>query len=206
MTHPIDVVTQSLELAGHGLSASEVARRVGVPRATVRDWLAGRVPARVPAHYGTTPGACGACGGVHDLDALPASYVYLLGMYLGDGCLSAHPRGVFKLRISLDARYPGIAEECERAIRAVMPRNRIGYVGYGTWRELFTYSKSWPCLFPQHGPGRKHEHSFANVSEDIKGIVSSVRRPRCKRGRLLLSHAGIRTGGTARRRRRRPTF
>jgi hypothetical protein len=27
-------------------------------------------------------------------------------MYLGDGCLSAHPRGVFKLRISLDARYP----------------------------------------------------------------------------------------------------
>jgi hypothetical protein len=170
MTHPIDVATQSLELAGHGLSASEVARRVGVPRATVRDWLAGRVPARVPAHYGTTPGACGACGGVHDLDALPASYVYLLGMYLGDGCLSAHPRGVFKLRISLDARYPGIAEECERAIRAVMPRNRIGYVGYGTWRELFTYSKSWPCLFPQHGPGRKHEHSFANVSEDIKGI------------------------------------
>jgi hypothetical protein len=102
MTHPVDVVTQSLELAGHGLSTSEVARRVGVPRATVRDWLAGRVTARYEA--GGT--ACTTCRGVHDLDALSAAYVYLLGVYLGDGCLSAHPRGVFKLRISLDARYP----------------------------------------------------------------------------------------------------
>jgi len=22
---------------------------------------------------------------------------------------------------------------------------------------IFSYSKHWPCLFPQHGPGRKHE-------------------------------------------------
>jgi hypothetical protein len=123
MTHPIDVATQSLELAGHGLSASEVARRVGVPRATVRDWLAGRVPARVPAHYGTTPGACGACGGVHDLDALPASYVYLLGMYLGDGCLSAHPRGVFKLLEELAMPVP--AARAGPQARALL-RERLG--------------------------------------------------------------------------------
>jgi hypothetical protein len=167
MTHPIDVVTQSLELAGDGLSTSEVARRVGVPRATVRDWRAGRVPA---GYEDGGPG-CASCGAPHDLDALGASYVYLLGMYLGDGCMSAHPRGVFKLRISLDARYPGIAEECERAIRAVMPRNRIGRVGYGTWHELFAYSKSWPCLFPQHGPGRKHEREIA-LAEWQQGLVA----------------------------------
>ena len=23
--------------------------------------------------------------------------------------------------------------------------------------EVSSYSKSWPCLFPQHGPGKKHE-------------------------------------------------
>ncbi len=157
MTRPFDLVKQSLALAGDGLSTSEVARRVGVPRSTVRDWLAGRVPAR----YERGGTGCPACGSVHDLAALPAAYAYLLGIYLGDGCLSAHPRGVFKLRISLDARYPGIAEECERAMRAVMPKNRIGYVGYGTWQELYAYSKSWPCLFPQHGPGRKHEREIA---------------------------------------------
>jgi Homeodomain-like domain len=167
MTHPTDLVTRTLELAREGLSTSEVARRVGVPRATVRDWPAGRLPARW--HRGGT--ACQECRAVHDLDALPASYVYLLGMYLGDGCLSAHPRGVFKLRISLDARYPGIAAECERAIREVMPNNRVGRVGYGTWHELFAYSKCWPCLFPQHGPGRKHEREIV-LTDWQRGLVA----------------------------------
>jgi hypothetical protein len=150
------MVTKSLALAGEGLTVTEVARRVGVPRSTVRDWLAGRIPARYE-HDGKS---CLGCGGLHDVGALPASYVYLLGMYLGDGCLSPHPRGVYKLRISLDERYPGIAAECEGAILAVMPRNRVGRVLYGGWREVFSYSKSWPYLFPQHGPGRKHERQI----------------------------------------------
>ena len=112
-----------------------------------------------------------ACGRAHDLEGLPPSFAYLLGMYLGDGCLSAHPRGVFKLRISLDARYPGIAEECELAIRAVMPNNRVGKVGYGTWHELYAYSKSWPCLFPQHGPGPKQTREIA-LTEWQRGHVA----------------------------------
>ena len=167
MTRPIDQVAKSLELAAEGLSTSEVARRVHVPRSTVGDWLAGRVP----ASYEQNGTGCTACGGAHDLEALPAAYVYLLGMYLGDGCLSAHPRGVFKLRISLDARYPGIAAECERAMRAVMPKNRVGRVGYGTWYELFAYSKSWACLFPQHGRGRKHEREIALTAWQ-RGLVA----------------------------------
>ncbi len=159
MTHPIDLVHRSLELHEGGHSASEVARRVGVPRATVRDWIHGKVP-RGPDGNGT---GCVQCGGVHDLQSLPPAYVYLLGMYLGDGCLSRHRRDVYKLRISLDARYPGIAAECERAIREVMPTNRVGRVRNSGWHELFSYSKKWPCLFPQHGPGRKHEREIELV-------------------------------------------
>ena len=26
--------------------------------------------------------------------------------------------------------------------------------------EISMYSKHWPCLFPQHGPGRKHERTI----------------------------------------------
>jgi hypothetical protein len=122
MTHPVDVVARSLELASSGRSATEVARLVGVPRATVRDWMRGRVPRRTMLKAGA---ACVRCGARHDFDALGPSYVYLLGLYLGDGCLSAHPRGVFKLRILLDARYPDLVRECEDAMRELMPRSRL---------------------------------------------------------------------------------
>jgi hypothetical protein len=159
MTHPIDLVRRSLDLHKAGLSATEVARHVGAPRSTVRDWIYGKVPR---ARNGTGAG-CARCGALHDLPGLPPAYVYLLGMYLGDGCLSEHRREVYKLRISLDARYPGIADECERAIRAVMPKNRVGRVRNSGWHELFAYSKAWPCLFPQHGPGRKHERDIELV-------------------------------------------
>lgn len=157
MTHPVAIVNRSLELAGEGLSTSEVARRLGVPRGTVKGWLAGHVP----RGFHRDGVGCARCGGSHALEALPPAYVYLLGMYLGDGCLSAHRRGVFKLRVSLDNRYPGIAAEVEEAIHAVMPRNRVGRVWQSGWHELWAYSKSWACLFPQHGPGRKHERVIA---------------------------------------------
>jgi hypothetical protein len=44
-----------------------------------------------------------------------------------------------------------------------MPHNRIGRVDLGTWNELYAYSKCWPCLFPQHGRGRKHERRIVLV-------------------------------------------
>jgi hypothetical protein len=165
MTHPFEVVSRSLKLAAEGRSATEVARLVGVPRATVRDWMYGSVPRR------GAPGGCARCGGGHDLSGLPAAYVFLLGMYLGDGCLSAHRRDVFKLRISLDARYPEIVDECRDAMRRVMPRSRVNLVDKRTWFELYSYSKSWPCLFPQHGPGKKHERRIVLTAWQL-GLVS----------------------------------
>jgi hypothetical protein len=181
MTHPVGIVSRSLELAAEGRTATEVARIVGVPRATVRDWIHGRVPGR--GRIGAN-GGCARCGVSHDFAALPSVYTYLLGMYLGDGCLSAHRRDVFKLRISLDARYPEIVDECREAMRTVLPRSRVNHVDHETWLELYSYSKSWPCLFPQHGPGKKHERPIvlspwqsAHVSERpdllLRGLLHS---------------------------------
>jgi len=106
----------------------------------------------------------------HAFTALPPEYVYLLGMYLGDGSIAEHRRCVFRLRVVLDLRYPQIIEECAAAIRIVAPNNKVGrlertsnYVEseVPTYVELGSYSKSWPCLFPQHGKGKKHQRSIA---------------------------------------------
>jgi len=68
---------------------------------------------------------------------------------------------VFRLRIATCDAYPEIMAECEAAMRAVMPGNRVGRVRRSGCTELYSNSKHWPCLFPQHGPGRKHLRRIA---------------------------------------------
>jgi hypothetical protein len=67
---------------------------------------------------------------------------------------------VSRLTITLDAAYPGIVEECRTAIAAVLPRNTVNVRESARGERMVlvsTYSKQWPCLLPQHGPGKKHE-------------------------------------------------
>jgi hypothetical protein len=82
----------------------------------------------------------------------PATYAYLLGLYLGDGCLGNHGH---QLMISLDARYPGIVEAAEEAITVTVPgiTTRRYRPKQNSVRVIAT-SSTWPAAFPQHGPGR----------------------------------------------------
>ncbi len=99
-----------------------------------------------------------AAGRIHDFSTLGANYVYLLGLYLGDGTIASHPRGVYKLRLVLDVKYQGIIEECCSAMGSVVPDNSVNRaLKPSNCVEVYAYSKTWPCLFPQHGPGPKHK-------------------------------------------------
>jgi hypothetical protein len=87
----------------------------------------------------------------------------LLGLYLGDGCLLRHRRGVYRLNITLDAAHPAIAAEGEAAISLVMPASKVSLRRSPRYRmlELNSYSTHWTHLFPQHGPGAKHKRAIA---------------------------------------------
>jgi hypothetical protein len=91
------------------------------------------------------------------------AYAYLLGAYLGDGDITRHARGVFRLRVTLDMKYPGIVECTRRAMSEVLPRNRVGVHARASNGVMLVtaYSKSWPVLLPQHGPGAKHLRPIA---------------------------------------------
>lgn len=130
-----------------GLNACEIARRTGVPRTTVRDWLCGRVPGRKGRKRSRAD----------VLNVPQKSYSYLLGVYLGDGCIVRVPRS-YQLRVACDAQYVGIIEEISAAIAAVMPRHSVTNRLRPAERclTISCTSVDWPLLFPQHGPGRKH--------------------------------------------------
>lgn len=159
---PRQEVDLVLRLAGRGLSQAEIARRTGIPRGTLGGWLRGAVPLR---HRDPIPGGrfCSSCGHrQHDAERLDeGAYSYLLGMYLGDGHIARFPRASC-LRVTLDARYPGIIGECVRSIRTVVPTNAVSVIRCRPHRcvKVQVYSRQWPCLLPQHGSGRKHERSI----------------------------------------------
>jgi hypothetical protein len=96
-----------------------------------------------------------------------ADYAYLLGLYLGDGCISragARDKEVWKLRVICADAWPGLIRECERAVRSIRPDNKAGIQQKPGCAEVSSYSRHWLCLFPQHGPGRKHMRTIELTS------------------------------------------
>ena len=170
-SHEIDRV---LGLLADGLSDHEIARRTGIPRSTVLNWRRGNVP-KQPGPSGPV---CVRCGGPeHDFSELPQpAYAYLLGQYLGDGIVCRAGKGLC-LRIASDVMYPGIIAECCDAIMAIRGRPpNVRYHPTQRLAEITSYSRTWQCLFPQHGRGRKHRRTIALAPWQV-GIVEQQPGP-----------------------------
>ena len=46
-------------------------------------------------------------------------------------------------------------------MQAVVPWNKVHCQATPqNYVEVHAYSKAWPCLFPQHGPGKKHQRKI----------------------------------------------
>ncbi|HWG25713.1 helix-turn-helix domain-containing protein [Actinospica sp.] len=162
LAHSLETRAKAVTMLRDGVTNAEVARIFGVPSGTIGHWkhedrrrsgtLPGRLRSRCPR---CEPGAV-------QLDR--REYSYLLGLYLGDGCISdgaaMRRKGVYFLNIACADAWPGLMDECEAAMRAVMPHNSVNRVQKPGMHEVKAYSKHWPCLFPQHGPGRKHERAI----------------------------------------------
>ena len=115
---PVQEVIEAFGLKDGGLTHREVSRLTGIPVNTIRNWRDCRF-ARRPLPFVVDEGCCAPCRTtLHDFSALPQPYAYLLGVYLGDGCLGRNGRS-WTLRISLDSAYPGIIEEVSQAICAL---------------------------------------------------------------------------------------
>jgi hypothetical protein len=87
-----------------------------------------------------------------------AAYSHVLGLYLGDGHLAEHPR-TYRLVITCDAGYPALIEQCCESVTRleVARRFRVEPDRHRQCVRVVADSRQWPEVFPQHGPGRKHE-------------------------------------------------
>jgi hypothetical protein len=163
---------RALTLVAQGRSLNSVSKETGISRAAIRSWRM-RVdpkPRAAPPELGPP--------------ADKRAYAYLLGLYLGDGCISGHRRSGHYLRIACAKSWPGLIDACEAAMRAISPAGCSYRVQAQGYISVVSYSRHWPQLFPQHGPGKKHERAIvlepwqqaivdAHPWEFIRGLIHS---------------------------------
>jgi hypothetical protein len=157
---PLETKNEALRLVDLGLNDCEIARRLEVPRTTVRDW-------RAPSYIAQRPKLpCPRCGRLSRPIVLRSEpYAELLGLYLGDVHITQMARSQ-RLRLFLDAKYPEIVDEAEEIVRALLPFNRVGRLAAeeGRMAVIWAYSSHLGCLFPQHGAGKKHDRPIVMES------------------------------------------
>ena len=197
MTRPRGEVDLALSLARDGRTASQISRSIGVPRRTIVGWLRQGPPARcrraipseTPEEARKRVGRC------------PAEYAYLLGLYLGDGCISYYGTSRLpRIRLVLDAAYPGIVQEAIASIRSLVPERSVSSRQRPNENavDVACYWRSWPDVLPQHGPGKKHERPIllalwqASICAShrealVRGLIHSdgcriVARQKCQNG------------------------
>ncbi|WP_435243943.1 transcriptional regulator [Streptomyces cucumeris] len=151
--YDLETRKRTLALVAQGRSLNAVSKQTGISRWAIRAWQT-----RVEPVIRTTE--CPRRAPEPQPPEDTASYAYLLGLYLGDGCIS-RVNGTYCLRIACSDAWPGLIDACADAVRAVRPGNRVCRVQRQGCVMVTSYSKHWPCLFPQHGPGKKHNRVIA---------------------------------------------
>jgi hypothetical protein len=88
-------------------------------------------------------------------------YAYLLGLYLGDGCIDLMKNGrSFRLRIAQDKRYTGLIQKCVDTIHIILPTNKV-FISNSIGCVMITVTSTQLVrLFPQHGEGVKHNRKI----------------------------------------------
>ena len=111
------------------------------------------------------------------------SYAYLLGLYLGDGCLGVQGSSA-QLTLNLAEAYPSIVTQASEAIRRTVPGIHVGLCAGPGLIKVYANTPVWLRAFPQHGPGRKHtrcirlrpwqrEITGAHPKALIRGLIHS---------------------------------
>jgi hypothetical protein len=151
---PQSTVDSALRCSDAGMPDAENAVKHGVAIKTIRRWRREYQRRGNPRGQIHCTVECPRCDGA-ELDG--AAYAELLGWYLGDGYISTQRRGVYGLHIVNDERYVEDIAGIAQLMKGVKPGGRPHMRRLPGCLVVTVSWKHWPCLFPQHGPGRKHD-------------------------------------------------
>jgi hypothetical protein len=167
---PQSTVDSALAASDSGMPDAQNAAMHGVAVKTIRRWRRLYQRRGLPRGQEHLTAVCPRCG---DGGLEPTAYAELLGWYLGDGHISLGRREVYNLHIYNDLSYPVVNAHIADLMRAVKPNGRPHTRKLPGCLVTTLSWKHWPCLFPQHGPGRKHTRTI--VLEDWQEEIVAER-------------------------------
>ncbi|RYB91936.1 transcriptional regulator [Nocardioides oleivorans] len=154
---PQSTVDSALRCSDRGMRDADNAALHGVAVKTIRRWRRLYQRRGQPRGQGHLAPPCPRCDGA---PLAAQQYAELLGWYLGDGHITLGRRGVYNLHVVNDARYVVLNAHVLELMAIVKPHGRP-HTRVVPGAVVATVSwKHWPCLFPQHGSGRKHERDI----------------------------------------------
>jgi hypothetical protein len=152
------------KLLDEGLNSIEITKLTGLPSSTIRDWrrrppksLTGEIRYRdIVDCENCIETLTSVKERIIEDETLHSTYSYLLGLYLGDGCISTHPR-TYRLRIALDKKYDKLNEYAKKALEKIFIKNSVCVVYAEGCINLSVYYRGLPNVFPHTGKGKKHD-------------------------------------------------
>ena len=163
MTRTIEEYNEVLKLFKEGKSKVEISKLTSIPRGTITDWTLNKIDLTTSKQrIETNPLTI-----LSDENKIQA-YVYLLGSYLGDGCITQpQSNRAAKLRITCDNKQPYVIQSNLEAIKILFPNNTPSIQAHqtGNCSIVGVYSSNLYSLFPQakKGGGNKNTRDVSLV-------------------------------------------
>lgn len=175
---------EAIRLFSFGYKIVEVSKLTGINRSTLSNWIVrnGRIKKQIdtdiPLNY-----LMSFKDGFTEQDK--KDYSYLLGLYLGDGCIYKLKR-TEKITITLDKKYEKLNEYTINIFSRFF--NKDSYIfdrslhNRGNAIDVIHHSSHLSLIFPQHGIGKKHNRDVSlkswqeSIIDDIslvKGLIMS---------------------------------
>lgn len=161
-TYTKEQIEEVLRLFEDGKSKMEISRMTGINRRTLTDWIS-------PKYIRKTDNPRNSYQPITDFNEYldteekRKAYAFILGVYLCDGhiCTSKLLRAP-ALRLTNDIKYIKNTQEWIDNISVLLPENSINKHRHSKCNAnlITVYSRKLVDLFPQHGPGKKHQRKL----------------------------------------------
>ena len=137
----------------NGVNKSTLSNKYNIPRGTIKYWIDNRDTIFISKTSDKDISLI-----IEEIKNNKELYNYILGLYLGDGCISPQKMS-YKLRITQDNKYPNSVNEIKNLLNSFFKNNVFVCIPKGC-TVIAIYDKNLPLYFPQHGVGKKHDREI----------------------------------------------